>query len=527
MDQLGLIATINAIRSPGRLAVKMLGSGEGRTWAQLEDRSTRLANALIGSGLKSGDRIAAWLEDSLEYVETYFAAAKAGLVMVPVNERFRAAEAGYQIERTEASALLFSSGVVPALTQLLGEHEIPIVIGVSGAARDVRGALDFEALLAKGSANPLPLPDENAPFSICFTSGTTGFPKGATLTHRSLHNVARTQTAGLRLVLGSINLQLASMSFPATFGSHILSHAYVGGTTVLVGRWGGDAEALMSVVESEGINHFYLPTPLLAPFTELCAADRTRWRMLQSVLHAGSRADPDLLRDLADVIGRRFVEGWGMSEISGGICTAISVRDLVGGSEASDLFASVGRPVPDAAIRLVDENRAPVPHDGETVGELVVKASSLMRGYWGDQAATDKAIVDGWYHSGDLGRIDPAGYVYIVDRRPDLIISGGMNVYPAELELVINKIDGVQESAVVAGAHSRWGQTPVACIVRRPGSALTEEQVIAVFAEQMASYKKPTRVIFLDELPRHPTSAKLLRTVLRDMVAESAREVVQ
>jgi fatty-acyl-CoA synthase len=521
MDQIGRLITLNATRDPNRLAITTL-DGQSITYGRLDERTTRLANALIAVGLRSGDRLGVWLEDRIEYIEVYFAAAKAGLVVVPINERFRAKEAIYQLHRTEAAALVFSSRVMAAVDEVLQAHEIGHLIAVGDEAKGVQRSIGYEAILEKGAPTLPPLPDDNAPFSICFTSGTTGFPKGATLTHRSLKNVARTQAVALRLALGSVNLQLASMSFPATFGSHILSHVFVGGTTVLVGQWGGDAEQLVRVIEHERINHFYLPSPLLRDFTAICAQDPKRWSSLQSVLHAGSRAEPHLLENLARVIGGRFVEGWGMSEISGGLATAVSARDLSGISDAANLFASVGRPVPETAVKIVDESRQPLPHDGATIGELAVHSSSLMQGYWGDNEATARAVVDGWYYTGDLGRMDPAGFVYIVDRRSDLIVSGGMNVYPAELELVIHRMPGVAECAVVAGPHERWGQTPVAYVVRSGNSKITGREIIDSFAAQMASYKKPTRVVFIEALPRHPTSKKILRTVLRDLAASSS-----
>lgn len=520
MDHLGSLVQINARRNPDRIAAKLLG-GAAITYAELERRTTRLANALLGKGLSAGDRIGLWLDDSLEYVECYFAAAKAGLVVVPINQRFKAAEARYQLERTAARALVFSGATVEHVPSTAVAGDLSLLIGVGVAPGEIAGALDYEALLASGRETPTPPPPETSPFSICFTSGTTGFPKGATLTHRSLKNIARTQVAALRLVLGSVNLQVASMSFPATFGSHIASHAYVGGTIVLMNKGAGDAEFLLRTIEQEGVNHFYLPTPMLRDFTTLCAADRRRWRALQSVLHAGSRADANLLAGLADVIGRRYVEGWGMSEISGGLAAATSPRDVLGPSGARDFFSSVGRPVPDTMVEIVDENRNPLPHDGETVGELAVSSSSLMAGYWGDEAATQRAIADGWYYSGDLGRMDENGFIYIVDRRQDLIISGGMNIYPAELERVIETMPGVLECAVIGAPHERWGQTPVAVVALSGGVSIGESEIISRFSNEMASYKKPSRVIFVDRLPRHAISNKILRTVLREQYAAS------
>ena len=514
MDHLGTLLTLNARRAPDRIAIRMF-DGPSITYGALDRRSTKLANALLGSGMRPGERIGAWLGDCIEYVEVYFAAAKAGLLIVPINDRFKTEEARFQVQRTGARGLVFWAPVAPYLAGLLPSDDLKLLVGIGEGARDIYGVQDYENLLDRGGEMLPPPPDENSAFSICFTSGTTGFPKGATLSHRGLKNVARTQAVALRLPMRAVNLQVASMAFPATFGSHICSHMYVGGTTVLLDKREKDATFLMRAIEQEGVSHFYLPTPLLRDFTALCARDRSRWRSLASVLHAGSRADPQILAGLADVIQDRYLEGWGMSEVSGGIATATSTRDLLYQNHAREFFASVGHPVPDTVIEIVDENRNPVPHDGETVGELALHSSSVMLGYWGDEEASRQSLRDGWYYSGDLGRIDEAGYIYIVDRRPDLIVSGGMNIYPAELERVIQGLPDVVECAVVAGPHERWGQTPVAYVVCTPGTRMSAEHVINAFSDKMAGYKKPTRIEFIDRLPRHPTTDKILRTVLR------------
>jgi acyl-CoA synthetase (AMP-forming)/AMP-acid ligase II len=225
-----------------------------------------------------------------------------------------------------------------------------------------------------------------------------------------------------------------------------------------------------------------------------------------------------VLRELAEVIGRRYIAGWGMTEISGGIGTATTVPDLRSPGQALNFFASVGRPVPDTVIEIVDELGELLPHDGETVGELILYSSSVMRGYWNDPEATERAIRGGWYYSGDLGSVDPAGYVYISDRRKDLIVSGGMNIYPAELELSLAKLPGVKECAVVGMPHPRWGQSPVVAVVRATGFNLSEHDVIDFMVAHLASYKKPQRVLFFDDLPRN-TSNKLMKHLVREMVA--------
>ena len=182
----------------------------------------------------------------------------------------------------------------------------------------------------------------------------------------------------------------------------------------------------------------------------------------------------------------------------------------------------MGRPVPGTAIDIVDDDRVRLPHDGETVGELALHSPSMFAGYWDDPEATAQVVSNGWYYSGDLGSIDEHGNIYIADRGKNLIRSGGMNVYPAELELVLERCPGVLECAVVGGPHARWGETPIAVIVRRPDQHVSEEDVIAYATEHLASYKKPTTVMFVDDLPR-TTGGKIVRADVREMAIRQLR----
>jgi acyl-CoA synthetase (AMP-forming)/AMP-acid ligase II len=220
------------------------------------------------------------------------------------------------------------------------------------------------------------------------------------------------------------------------------------------------------------------------------------------------------------VVGHRYLEGWGMTEASGGLVTVTSVDDVVVGNEADDFFGSAGRPSIEVVIRVVDEEGNDLPHDGESVGELIVSSPQMIVGYWNNPEATAAALRDGWYHSGDLGSMDAAGYVYVTERRNDLIVSGGMNVYPSEVERCLWLLDGVTDVAVVGVPHERWGQTPVAVVVAAPGSALTEVRVLEHCRTQIAKYKWPSRVVFADALPRS-ASQKVLKRVLRDQLSAS------
>ena len=506
----GALVQLGAMRTPDRIAVRMR-EGRSLTYAELDQRTDRLANALLGLGLSAGDRVGAWMDDCVEYVELYLALAKAGLVMVPVNARLRAAEAAHPLIDSEARALFWTTGIAGSIEDLEGLDEELRLVAVGGA--EGPEALDYESLVERGSTGAPPAPAPTDPYIIGYTSGTTGRPKGAILTHRSVLALARLNAVSYRLPLFSVAALTGSMSFVATVPAHVITHLYLGGTLVIMGRW--DVESLIATIEAERATFTYIPSPLIGEFAEAAAREERRWSSLESVLHSASRAAPEKLRALAEVVGGRFVEGLGMTENSGGLITATSREDVVGESEARDLFASAGRAVAESAVEIVDDDGRPVDHDGTSVGELAIRSPALMSGYWNLPEATAEALRDGWYMTGDLASMDPAGYVYIADRRTDLIVTGGMNVYPSEVEEFIKTMPGVLEVAVVGLPHDRWGQTVTAAVVRDGTAPVEADEVIAYCRNGLASYKKPTSVRFLDDLPR-TTSLKVRRSAIRE-----------
>jgi acyl-CoA synthetase (AMP-forming)/AMP-acid ligase II len=509
---LGELVRLGARRSPDRVAVK---EREGRevSYAELDQRTNRLANALLGGGLMRGDRVAAWMEDRIEYVELYVAVAKAGLVMVPINARLQMAEAAFHLTDSQARALVWTPGVQERVARL---HDLTAdLLRVATEDTDAPGAEGYESLLGSGEAAPLAPPSERELFIIGYTSGTTGRPKGAMLTHGAVTAIARLNARSYRLPPFSIAALTGSMSFVATVPAHIVTHFFLGGTMVIMGQW--DVESLLETIERERVTFTYIPSPLITQFTAAAARDRPRWASLRSVLHSASRVDPDKLRALAGVVGERFVEGWGMTEHSGGLMTATTASDITGDPPTADVFATVGRAVAECSVEVISPDGAALPHDGTSVGELVLRSPALMAGYWCRPDETREALRDGWFHSGDLGSIDAAGYVSIVDRRTDLIVTGGMNVYPSEVEECIRRLAGIADCAVVGVPHERWGQTVAAVIVLDGSRALATVEVIEHCREHMAGFKKPTQVVFVDALPR-TTSLKVQRSIVRDQL---------
>lgn len=444
--------------------------------------------------MRPGSRVAVWLDNCLEYLDVYLAIAKAGLIIVPINLRFTAVEAGQILDDADVEALVFCAEVADRVAQLDPGHDLRCLIGVGTLVGD-----DLEVLIATGRDTPPTPPAPDDVLVIGYTSGTTGRPKGAMLTHASIEHVGLTNALSCRYRQASTHVFAMSLSFTATVPAHVLPHLYVGGTTILHSQW--DSEALVECIERRGGDFAIVPSPALREVTALLEQRPGAAASLGSVLHSASKATAADLGALVEVLGDKVVEGWGMTESSGGLLTASHPGDLVPGDR--ERMEIAGRAVPGTEIRVVEEV------DG--VGQLSVRAASLFRGYWRDEVATAAAFADGWFATGDLGRIDADGLVTIHDRRADLINSGGMNVYPSEVERVLMESGRLVECAVVGAAHDRWGQVPVAFVVPTGPSAA---QGLAEFAaDRLAGYKRPSRIVEIDALPRN-TGGKIERAKL-------------
>lgn len=509
---LGSHLQLGALRAPDRIAIAML-DGPAETYAQLDATTDRLANALLGAGLAPGERVAIWMDNQLAYLHVYFACLKSGHPVVQVNVRHTASEADFQLANSGASALFFDDSVAERVEKLTVGDQLR-VLATTGAER-VGGAVSFNSFRDTGRAAPVSVgPSEHDLAVIAYTSGTTGFPKGAELTHRSIRNLGWTNVLSNRYVMQSTQIFPLSLSFGAGIPAHVLPHLLVGGTSYIMPKW--DTERLVDAIEEHRAAFTILPSPPILEFCDVAAAKPRALDTLVSVLHSTAKAPEEHLERLVNTIGPKLVEGWGMTENSGGLVAATTVTDYA--PTRPRIFSSTGRPVPDVVVKLIDEDGAELPHDGTTVGQLVFTSGSLARGYWGNPEATESSFRDGWYHSGDLGSIDPEGYVYIYDRRTDLILSGGMNVYPSEIERVLLQLAGIRECAVTAAPHERWGQTPVAFVVA--DGVVSEDAILAHAKEHLAGYKLPTRIEFLDELPKN-ASNKIMRARLRERAEQT------
>lgn len=507
------LVELHAKMSPRRIAILSTRERVSRSYAELQHRIERLARGLLAAGLRPGDRLACWLGTSVAYIELYLAAARIEVVVVPVNERYVPDEAGFLIGDCDARALAFDASTAERAAHLDFDGT-RIAAGcepLSGRDLALEALLDSPAgTITHRSSSPDPI------FALGYTSGTTGFPKGAILTHASVRAIARSNAISYHLTLGSVLIFANSMSFTSTVPAQIVSHMMVGGTVVITGRLSGSE--MVTAVDAHQATYLSCPPPLVAELATAVAESGSRLTSLLAVMQSAGKGDPAALRRLNEATAGRLIIGYGMTENSGGLLAATRVKDMAAAATGGDpaIYESSGHAAAEAYLEVRGEDGQVLPNDGETVGELVAWSPCLAKGYWREPGKTAQAFREGLYFTGDLGSITPDGMVTIHARRSDLIVTGGMNVYPSEVERVLSELDGVAECAVFAVKHPRWGTSVGTAIVQTPGGALTAEDVVEYARTRLASFKKPTDVFFVDDIPK-TTSGKVQRDKLAEL----------
>ena len=501
-----------AARRPAAMAIIHPDLGT-RTYRELDGRTAALAAGLGRLGLRAGDRVAAWLETSLEYAELYLAAARSGLVLVPMSVRLSVREAAHNVADSGARCLVYPAGSAERGEELASmcalEHQVAL-----GPGRAPAGAIDFASLVAAGAdSGPQAMP-AGSDFVIAYTSGTTGRARGAVMTHASSLAVWRLNAHSYSLVRGGTYAFINDLSIASAVVSLLLTQLYLGGCVVLVD--GLSMDRVVDLVAQTQSTSIHLPSPFVEDFLAVAGAEPAKIASLVTALHGGAPLTQQQRERLWRLVGPGYIECWGMTENTGGGVTATTRADALGLTRAADFFNSVGSAVIDVDIRVVGEDGQPITPSGpDRVGELQVSSPALVRGYWNDPEATERAFAGGWYHTGDLGWMDEAGYLYMVDRRTDLIVSGGMNVYPSEVEAVINRLPFIRESVVVGIAHPRWGTGVAAIVVPEAMDPPRSAELIEFCRANIASYKKPTKVFVVEKLPRTSTG-KVQRALVRD-----------
>ncbi|WP_030254984.1 o-succinylbenzoate--CoA ligase [Streptomyces violens] len=499
-EGLGSWPARRARKTPHRTAVRH--EGAATTYAELHDRTTRLARALRAAGVRRGDRIAYLGPNHPAFLETFFAAGALGAVFVPLNTRLAGPEIAYQLTDSGAVTLVHSpthTGLVDGLRDQAGSVRTYVEVGPQ-----------YEELMAGATAEPLDEPVSGDDVCIImYTSGTTGRPKGAMLTHANLTWNALNVLVDTDLTADEVALVSAPLFHTAGLNMLTLPVLLKGGTCVLVESF--DAEATFDLITEHGITFMFgVPTMYerIARSPSWPAADLSSLRILTC---GGSPVSGPLIAAYQER-GLTFQQGYGMTEAAPGAL-------FLDGEHAVTKAGSAGVPHFFTDVRVVRPDLAPA-DVGET-GEVLVRGPNVMPGYWGLPEESAAAFADGWFRTGDAARVDADGYVTVVDRLKDMIISGGENVYPAEVENALLAHPGIAECAVIGVPDERWGEVPRAVVVAREGCALDPAEVLAALAGRLAKYKIPKSVVVAEELPR-TASGKLLKPRVRTLYGSAS-----
>ncbi|HLE27853.1 MAG TPA: AMP-binding protein [Anaerolineales bacterium] len=504
---LGELLTAQASRYAGRTFL-VLGD-ERWTYAEAERQANALAASLRGLGLQPGDRLSIILPNLPAYVLAIFAAAKAGLIVTPINVRRKKDEVLARLGKTRPSALITDAEHLPMMQELrAGFPALEHLITVDSPAEDV---IAWRDLLAAGAkAAPLtPMAQPGDPAAILYTLGNSGAPRGATLTHGALVRNA----AGIAATLAATpdDVFLGAVPFSNAFGltPTILACAVAGAQLAPLPFYhAGDALAL---IEQAGVTvHHGTPTMFALELNhpgfraEACASLRTG-------VMSGAPCPPELVTRVREQMNCNLILAYGLTEAS----PSVTMTHLDDGPVTAT--QTVGRPMAGVSLKVIGPDGETLPDGAE--GELCVRGYNLMTGYWEDPDATAQMLgADGWLHTGDLAVLDPDGPVKIVGRKDDVINRGGFKIYPGTVEMVLRSYPGVKEAAVVGVPDAIFGELPCACVVRAPGADFTPEQLLAFAAERLGDYAVPSRALFFDALPRRgsgPVRKDLLRERVR------------
>jgi long-chain acyl-CoA synthetase len=476
----------------GRTAIKL--DDLELPYAALEGASRHAAGLLAGKGIGPGDRVGLMLPNVPYFPVLFYGALRVGAVVVPMNPLLKSREVGFHLQDSGAK-LLFA-------WHQFGE---PASAGAEAAGAEYVAVTPGEFEHAVGNAEPLAdvaERDDEDTALILYTSGTTGKPKGAELTHANLREAARI----------SVDL-VDSGPETVTFGGLPLFHVFgltsglnscvrVGGCLTLLPRF--DPGKALEIIQRDKVNTFLGVPTMYAAMLHHEGADQFDTSTLELCVSGGAAMPVEVLRGFEERFGCTVLEGYGLSE-----STAIAAFNR---PDRERKPGSIGIPVPDTGMRLVDDDGSDVP-DGD-VGEILVKGPTVMKGYWNREEATAETLdADGWLKTGDMARIDDDGFYFIVDRKKELVIRGGFNVYPREIEEVLYEHPAVREAAVLGLPHESLGEEIGAAVVLREGEQATAEELRDYVKERVAAYKYPRRVWFADELPKGPTGKILKREI--------------
>jgi acyl-CoA synthetase (AMP-forming)/AMP-acid ligase II len=509
---IGLLASRNAWRYPDKVALVDANTGHRVTWREWNARINRLAHALLARGLRQGDRISIYSRNNIQYLELFLAGAKTGIVVAPLNWRFTPDEVAFTLRNCTPRGILVHREYAGAFRSI--ESSLSSIEFVVGIGEQHGLPLDYESWIAAQ-------PDDEPPgiesvggddlYFICYTGGTTGIAKGAMISHKNAATTIANMTVAERIRSDDVYLVMGQMFHIAV----LLPHAYLfHGARVVILNF--EPRRTLEVIAAERITSILAISTMMNYMLDVPGRESFDLGCLRQISYGGGPFSSTTLHRAMEAFPHaNFLQYMGQTEVS--IMSAwLSPEDhrraVV---DKPHLLKSCGKEALYCDVRVVDEDDCPVPRDGETVGEMIVRGDNVMKGYWNMPELTAETLRNGWCHTGDLATWDEEGYMYVVDRKKDMIVSGGENIYSAAVEEAVYKHPAVKECAVIGVPHPTYGESVKAVIVVREGFQVTPEEIIETCRKHLASYMKPSSVDFVDSLPKAPTG-KVLKRVLRE-----------
>jgi fatty-acyl-CoA synthase len=499
---------------PGRTAV--VCNQNIYTYAQFADRARRLAGGLCQAGVQPGDRVAFLSTNCHRLLEAYYGVLEAGAVLLPLNIRLAASELGYILQDSGPTVLFVEKQFLPLVEEF--RKDIPSVRMFCQLDGDPEASWlspgNYEALLQAATPQRADISgiDENSLAELFYTSGTSANPKGVMLTHRNIYLHALHISLGFNTESGAVELHTIPLFHANGWGvAHFLT--LLGGKHVMIQRF--DCKEVFRLIEKEGVHACSL-VPIMA--TALVnSPERKNYDLssLKRIVIGGAASSPTLIRQVEETLGCECFSGYGLTESS----PALSISPMkIGmgwqGEQRYEGQAMTGFPFPGVEMRVVDGNDQDVPADGQSIGEIITRADGVMEGYWRQPEASAEALRGGWFHTGDMATVNKDGYFLIVDRKKDIIVSGGENISSLELEKAILAHPAVLEAGVIPVPDEKWGEVPKALVVLKPSLSATEAELTEFCRNRLAHYKCPRSFEFVDSLPKTATG-KILKKELR------------
>jgi len=493
---------------PNKVAIQDLDAGTKLTYTQLNARAKQLAGYLQAQGIKKGDRVALLTRNRTEFFEAQFACSKIGAICLPLNWRLTVNELKYILQDSKPSALIYDYAFADNATALIDA----VTINLSLELAEPMEASSYESALNKQHAHTQVDSTHDDVSMIMYTSGTTGHPKGAMITHEMVFYNIVNLSMPASVTANTVQLVVLPLFHTGGLNCYANPVLHAGGELLLIREF--DPGRALGVINDAdlGVTHFFaVPAPyqFMMQHPDFATTDLSR---IVSAGVGGAPCAEVILKTWLDR-GVPLSQGWGMTETSPG---GISLEP----ADALRKVGSAGKALMHTEIRIIDDDGKDVATNA--VGELIIRGPNITPGYWNNEAATKKTFMDDWLLTGDAARMDEEGFVYIVDRSKDMYISGGENVYPAEVENVLYQLPEIGEVAIIGVPSDRWGETGKAVVVLKPNQSLSADDVIAHCIQNLAKFKIPSSVEFIDALPRNATGKVLKRTLREQYVGSEA-----